>query len=141
MDALHLTPDILSYGLAGDTPIPNVSWKSGAVATAGNELKPADVQEAPTVQWDGAEEHHSYVIVMTDPDAPTRSDPRFREWWHWIQTNIPGPALKAGKVSEGTEHWTYVPPGPPEGTGLHRYVFLIYKQKSKKQKFEGQKVC
>lgn len=76
---------------------------------------------------------------MTDPDAPTRSDPRFREWWHWIQTNIPGPALKAGKVSEGLEHWTYVPPGPPEGTGLHRYVILIYKQKSKKQKFEGQK--
>ncbi len=79
---LHLTPDILSYGLDGSTGVCNVEWSNGKSCRAGNELKPADVQEPPTVSYDGAEEHASYVIVMTDPDAPSRSDPRFREWWH-----------------------------------------------------------
>lgn len=53
--------------------------------------------------------------------------------------NIPGPALRKGDLSQGKEHWVYVPPGPPEGTGLHRYVLFVYKQKSKKQPFEGAK--
>jgi len=26
----------------------------------------------------------SYTLVMTDPDAPSRNDPKFGEWRHWI---------------------------------------------------------
>ncbi len=77
---------------------------------------------------------------MTDPDAPRRDDPRFREWWHWIRTNVPGSDLRKGDLSKGEEHWTYVGAGPPQDTGLHRYVIIIFKQKSKKQKFESSKV-
>lgn len=40
--------------------------------------------------------------------------------------NIPGNDVEKGEtLSE------YVGSGPPEGTGLHRYVFLVYKQPGK----------
>ncbi|KAF8414558.1 hypothetical protein L210DRAFT_3434826, partial [Boletus edulis BED1] len=25
-----------------------------------------------------------YTLVMTDPDAPSRSDPKMGEWRHWL---------------------------------------------------------
>lgn len=37
--------------------------------------------------------------------------------------NIPGTDLKKGNVVAG-----YLPSGPRAGSGLHRYVFLLYKQ-------------
>lgn len=46
-----------------------------------------------------------------------------REWHHWLVVNIPGNDIARGEtLSE------YVGSGPPKGTGLHRYVLLIYKQ-------------
>ena len=55
----------------------------------------------------------------TDPDAPSRSDPKFGEWRHWLVFNIPG-----GNLTSGEEWWTYIGSGPPKDTGLHRYIFL-----------------
>lgn len=63
---------------------------------------------------------------FTDPDAPSRKDPKFREWHHWLVTNIPGKDLSKGDVLSD-----YIGSGPPPDTGLHRYVFLVYKQPSK----------
>lgn len=40
--------------------------------------------------------------------------------------NIPG-----GDISKGEVLSDYVGSGPPQGTGLHRYVFLIYEQSGK----------
>lgn len=57
--------------------------------------------------------------MLSDPDALSRADPKYREWRHWLVMNIPGCA-----VSKGDEVAVYVGSGPPEGTGLHRYVFL-----------------
>jgi len=63
---------------------------------------------------------------MTDPDAPSRKEPKFREWHHWLVVNIPG-----NDISKGDALSMYVGSGPPEGTGLHRYVYLVYKQPGK----------
>lgn len=42
---------------------------------------------------------------------------------HWGVVNIPGANVTAGQtIAE------YVGAGPPEGTGLHRYVLLVFKQ-------------
>ena len=54
-----------------------------------------------------------------DPDAPSRSDPKWGEWRHWMVFNIPGAHL-----AKGQEWWTYIGAGPPKDTGLHRYIFL-----------------
>jgi phosphatidylethanolamine-binding protein len=58
--------------------------------------------------------------------APSRADPTYREWHHWLIGNIPG-----GDISKGEVLSDYVGSGPPEKTGLHRYVFLVYKQNGK----------
>lgn len=50
----------------------------------------------------------------------------FFQWHHWLVGNIPG-----GDISKGEVLSDYVGSGPPEGTGLHRYVFLVYKQNGK----------
>lgn len=63
---------------------------------------------------------------MTDPDAPSRKDHSYREWHHLLVGNIPGNDVSKGEVLSD-----YVGSGPPEGTGLHRYVFLVYKQNGK----------
>ena len=51
------------------------------------------------------------LCLPTDPDAPSRADPKFREWHHWCVVNIPGKDVNAGEVLA-----EYVGSGPPEGT-------------------------
>lgn len=29
-----------------------------------------------------------YLLVMVDPDAPSRRDPRMKYWRHWVVSNI-----------------------------------------------------
>lgn len=88
------------------------------------KLTPTQVQNPPEVTWK-ADEGALYTLVMTDPDAPSRADPKFREWRHWTVVNIPGMNINAGHLAA-----VYVGAGPPKGTGYHRYVFLLYKQPS-----------
>jgi len=95
----------------------------------GTVLTPTQVQSEPTVKWD-ADPSGFYTIVMNDPDAPSRKEPKFREWHHWCVVNIPG-----GNVAGGEVLSEYVGSGPPKGTGLHRYVFLVYKQVNGKAEF------
>ena len=59
------------------------------------------------------------ICSSADPDAPSRANPTYREWRHWLVANIPG-----CDVSKGETIVTYFGAGPPQGTGLHRYIFL-----------------
>lgn len=68
----------------------------------------------------------SYFCIQSDPDAPSREQPTYREWHHWLVGNIPGNEIPKGEVLSD-----YIGSGPPQGTGLHRYVFLLYKQPEK----------
>nr|XP_014092006.1 protein D2-like [Bactrocera oleae]XP_036234268.1 protein D2-like [Bactrocera oleae] len=98
-----------------------VNYKN-VLAENGKELTPTQVAAQPSIEWN-AESDAFYTIIMTDPDAPSRSNPKFREFNHWLVTNIHGMDISSGDVLTA-----YVGSGPPEGTGLHRYVFLVYKQ-------------
>lgn len=89
------------------------------------ELTPNQVKDQPTVKWN-ADKDTYYTLIFTDPDAPSRADPKFREFRHWLVVNIPGDNVNAGDIL-----FDYIGSGPPEGTGLHRYVFLVYKQSGK----------
>lgn len=97
----------------------------GINVTPGVVLTPTQVKDQPTITWN-ADANDYYTLVMNDPDAPSRAQPKFREWHHWCVANIPGSDVSKGQVLS-----EYVGSGPPKGTGLHRYVFLLFKQSGK----------
>lgn len=121
----EIVPDVLAVAPPG---LVKVSYpSSGKEVHLGNELTPTQVKDQPTVSWE-AEPGALYTLVMTDPDAPSRANPKMREWKHWVVINVPGSDVASGEtVAE------YVSSAPPQKSGLHRYVFLVYKQSGKVQ--------
>jgi len=120
MEEHGVIPDVV------DTVPPHVlevRYASGAEVKMGNELTPTQVKDIPVhVSWP-KEEGALYTLCMTDPDAPSRLTPKYREWHHWLVVNIPNNNVAGGKVLS-----EYVGSGPPKGTNLHRYVLLVFKQ-------------
>ncbi|KAF8625487.1 hypothetical protein AX15_005352 [Amanita polypyramis BW_CC] len=76
----------------------------------------------------------TYTLVMTDPDAPSRVEPLYREFRHWVITGLKSAAetssnatnLFAIKTKSSTT--PYRPPGPRPGSGIHRYTFLLFQE-------------
>ncbi|KAJ9580129.1 hypothetical protein L9F63_004202, partial [Diploptera punctata] len=95
------------------------------IVNLGNELTPRQVKDVPEVTW-RAEDGAYYFLCMTDPDAPSRANPTAGQIRHWLVGNIPG-----NKIEEGETFAEYVGSGPPKDSGLHRYIFLVYKQPGK----------
>lgn len=88
----------------------------------GKELTPTQVKDAPTVTWE-AEKGAFFTLLMVDPDAPSRQNQTFGDVRHWLVMNIPEASVESG------EHlFEYRGSGPPKDTGLHRYIFLVFKQ-------------
>ncbi|KAI1729488.1 phosphatidylethanolamine-binding protein domain-containing protein [Ditylenchus destructor] len=115
----EVVPDVIPN--APDKEV-KVKFDSDVEATLGNTLTPTMVQNQPKVNWE-AQDGKLYTLIKTDPDAPSRIDPKFREWHHWLVINIPG-----NNVNQGETLAEYVGAGPPQDTGLHRYVYLVYEQ-------------
>lgn len=91
----------------------------------GKELTPMQVKYPPSVEWN-ADSSSFYTLCMIDPDSISRKDPKLREVVHWLVTNIAGQ-----NVSNGETLIEYLGSGPGIGSGLHRYVFLLYEQSNK----------
>ncbi|XP_022818968.1 protein D2-like [Spodoptera litura] len=117
-----VVPDVINIS---PSELLTIKYPSGSVVTTGKELTPTQVKDQPVVQW-AAKEDEYYTLAMVDPDAPSREEPKFREWHHWLVGNILG-----GHIGKGEILSEYIGSGPPKGTGLHRYVFLVYKQPEK----------
>uniref|UniRef100_A0ACD5ZVW8 Uncharacterized protein n=1 Tax=Avena sativa TaxID=4498 RepID=A0ACD5ZVW8_AVESA len=93
--------------------------------TNGCEIKPSLAAAAPAVHIAGGRVGDLFTLVMTDPDAPSPSEPTMKEWLHWLVVNIPGGA----DPSQGQEVVPYMAPCPP--LGIHRYVLVLYQQKAR----------
>ncbi|KAF9229803.1 PEBP-like protein [Gyrodon lividus] len=116
-----------------------LKWPTGKEATLGNTLTTIDTAEEPSVSFTPMESFAAagdigYALVMTDPDAPSRDDPKMGQWRHWVVTGLKAPALSALDTGDLRARFTrsattpYHPPAPPRGTGPHRYVFLLYQE-------------
>lgn len=86
---------------------------------------------SPELHWEGVPEGtKSIVIQCFDPDAPTGSG-----FWHWVVANIPanttsipeGGGAPEGSLETRTDIGApgWIGPCPPEGHGVHRYIFTI----------------
>ncbi|XP_040157302.1 protein D2-like [Anopheles arabiensis] len=119
----EIVPDLID--VAPEQTIKITYPQSDVEVSLGNQLTPTQVKARPKLCWE-VEPSALYTLLMADPDAPSRSNPEMRSWKHWLVGNIPGADVDAGDVLAD-----YVGSGPPQGTGLHRYVFLVYKQPSR----------
>lgn len=102
-------------------------------------MKVEDAQDEPTITVSrdpsasssaGSESANvTYTITITDPDAPSRDNPEWSEFCHFIATGVAissSTASDAVKLSGLRDVMPYKPPGPPPKTGKHRYVFLLF---------------
>ncbi|XP_030371721.1 protein D2 [Scaptodrosophila lebanonensis] len=119
MRNLDVIPDLIDEG---PQEFLNVTYSGNIEADKGIELQPIQVRDQPMVSWPAAQDSY-YTLLMVDPDVPSRYSPTLKEYLHWLVVNIPDNQLNLGDVRAG-----YMGSMPPEGSGLHRYVFLLYKQ-------------
>jgi phosphatidylethanolamine-binding protein (PEBP) family uncharacterized protein len=104
--------------------------ESNIVPIDGAVLTASGTNSAPDVTFEQLSMGNDfYTLIMTDPDAPSRLKPDFREFVHWVVMNIDGST--GGDLSSGYSILPYLGPAPPYSSGLHRYVFTLYKQKDK----------
>lgn len=99
----------------------------------GNTLPVPTTQDTPKVYYHPDPEHPvdtaaRYTLVCTDPDATSRGNPIMGEYCHWVAKDIQFDSAEGGFVKVVHNVMPYIGPGPPKGTGLHRYIFLLYKQ-------------
>lgn len=143
------------------TALLSVEYPNGNAVLVGNTLSPDCAQDVPEIQitpdgadtngddiytvvWrhgsggSGAVANRNDAQVLTDPDAPSRDDPKWSEFCHWIVTGLKAASIEDIAMAQSAEASTidtskgrhvieYMGPAPPPETGKHRYVFLLYK--------------
>ncbi|XP_074784709.1 phosphatidylethanolamine-binding protein 4 [Athene noctua] len=105
-------------GNVGCTYIPRCRWYRRRISREWG---------SPRVRYPQADKSKKYVLVLVDPDAPSRANPRNRFWRHWLVTDIPGADLRTGDV-KGHVLTDYTRPTPPPRSGYHRYQLRLYEQ-------------
>lgn len=83
----------------------------------GSTLTIEQAQPEPHTYWTPPPANTLYTLVCWDPDAKERS------WLHWLVTNCKKDAPKSGDIIVD-----WFPPSPPKDSGLHRYIFGLFKQ-------------
>ncbi|SCU96565.1 LADA_0H01596g1_1 [Lachancea dasiensis] len=122
-------------------------YSPSAPVAMGNTLSPEETQIKPKVHFTldpksefKVQDADLFTLVITDPDAPSRTEKKWSEYCHYVETDIrlpfeyshntssAVPDFVASELASGKPLMDYVGPAPPQGTGKHRYVFLLYKQ-------------
>jgi len=127
-----------SVGIPAGLPQLRVKYKVGSwgrkleIQGSASEVAVADVVQQPTVQWlasptasTGVKRKH--VLLMVDPDAPHRAADGSQAGTdgpviHWLGLNCETDAKSCYDAIP------YAPPAPREGTGPHRYIFVLFEQ-------------
>lgn len=79
-----------------------------------------DYSKAPQITINNSDINKTYLITMTDPDAPNGLENKLGNftYTHWVFTR------KANDDKTYKEFVSYAPPSPPRGN--HRYQFNLY---------------
>jgi phosphatidylethanolamine-binding protein (PEBP) family uncharacterized protein len=86
-------------------------------------LTPAETQIEPKISYNS--NNDLYTFLMHDPDSI------HGDYCHWLIINIPG-----NKLNNGDTILPYKGPSPPPKTGIHRYIFELYKQNNRLEPLE-----
>jgi len=118
-----VVPDVLK-----NPPTEKLEVSYGGIdVIPGNEISVNVAASRPTILKWTAQAGKFYTVFMSDPDAPSRSNPEYREWIHWLVVNVPS----VTGLDQGDTIIRYNGPDPPSGTGFHRYVLSVFEQPAK----------
>ncbi|GAA5878640.1 hypothetical protein JCM1840_003537 [Sporobolomyces johnsonii] len=135
MSVAALKSALESHGLLGSSIIPKsfnpdvfvrvLYLRSNVAVSPGELLGVQKTQEEPRVSFETHQDDpEHYTLALLDPDAPSKSDPKWAPFRHWLITGVrPGEPARFGEVLT-----SYMGPAPPAGTGPHRYAYLLYRQ-------------
>ncbi|KAI7848607.1 phosphatidylethanolamine-binding protein [Circinella umbellata] len=126
----HIIPTLIPENFSSTTLL-EIKYANDQDAALGNELSLQDTIHPPDIFFLPADESEFYTLMLIDPDAPSAQDNHYSPFRHWIVTNIPGSAPQING-STANQLSSYYKPSPPKGTGFHRYIFFLYKQKDGK---------
>ena len=130
--------DIISEVLDDFTPSYYVSISyptSHEFVQLGNDIPVSSVSSRPVFEFfplestTASDKNKTFTLILTDPDAKSRSKPKKSEMCHWILTNLTTPVYVPTKAKTG-ELVEYLPPSPPKKTGKHRYIFVLLEGKT-----------
>lgn len=132
-----------------------VEYYPGAPVAMGNDMPPSMTSKKPRFSFTADPNGRSpsvsdsdlFTVVMTDPDAPSSTDRKWSEFCHYVVSDLEvyddttryqnpedtgeaatRPSYLSVELVRGNVLVDYMGPAPPEDTGKHRYVFLLYKQ-------------
>ncbi|CAO3699327.1 unnamed protein product [Rhizopus stolonifer] len=88
----EITPNIVPEGFSSSTLL-DIKYPKGSDVALGNFIKPSDSDEAPEVNFVVPDQDSQYTLLMVDPDAPSKENPKFSPYRHWVVVNIPGKFL------------------------------------------------
>lgn len=88
----------------------------------GQFLTPHEASTKPNVTYK-VNSKYLYTLIVHDPDAPAGNH------LHWILINIPG-----ANINKGIHVLPYEGPNPPPKSGIHHYIFELFKQTKKVDK-------
>nr|XP_018915327.1 PREDICTED: protein D3-like isoform X4 [Bemisia tabaci] len=130
-----IIPDVIKY--APNDTVQIVYNNNETVVDCGNELTFKDVKNAPTfVDWFLHDEYEVYTLMLLGPDSPTRENPSNRCYKHWLVANIPEERIYAAE-----EFASYTISTRAYEPGIHRFVFVMYKQPGRYQlEYRGERI-
>ncbi|KAL7424546.1 mitochondrial 54S ribosomal protein YmL35 [Cryptotrichosporon argae] len=124
--ALTLTPSAAHAALEPGSIHPPSTFASPPRATLQlfDHPSPATSSSAPTAH---------YTLAVIDPDCPAPETQSYTQHLHYLKRNIPLSVLDGETdlfAAAGTETIGWQAPAPPQGSGKHRYVFVVLRQSS-----------
>jgi len=145
-----IIPDVIPSNFT-PTLLFSIVYPTGYEVATGNTLLRENTLDEPDVvispmnlpfananstgEGDDLTKEVSYTLVMTDPDAPSRGDPKHGQVRHWVISGIK--SAPQGSTNETQDLASlktksaitpYRPPTPGPGSGVHRYVFLLFEE-------------
>lgn len=135
----QIIPDVIPEAFTPSVLF-TIIYPTGKEGLLSSELTREEAFDEPEINFTPMQNNISsdgepaYTLVMVDPDAPSRAEPKFKHFRHWVITSIKSPVGSASEtanligIKAKLSTTPYRPPGPPPDTGLHRYTFLLFEE-------------
>ncbi|XP_023939744.2 protein D1 [Bicyclus anynana] len=93
----------------------------------GNEIYPGLTSDRPDIAWKNADRNALYAFIMLDPNLLlSAKEERGRTLLHALYVNI-----RNMDLDSADEVARFISPSPAPGSGVHDYVYLLYKHKKR----------